>query len=113
MSELQQKMADMERLLTHYVGNINLDADTLRDMAEACDQGRDPSTASPAGRRRSGKMRADDDDADDEHEGSSEDYPKADITVQPLENNAAHYSGEFSHWNFSMSIQRVGSPYRR
>lgn len=92
-------MASMERLLVHYVGNISLDADTLRDMADTADRGGDPSTASPAAGR--GKARAEfpEDDEDDD-EGSSEDYPKADITVQPLENNAAReYYGGVELWN--------------
>jgi hypothetical protein len=112
VSELVQRMASMERLLVHYVGNISLDAETLRDMADTADRGGDPGTASPAAGR--GKPRADEDE--DEDEGSSEDYPKADITVQPLENNAARESttdvgswGDADHGQTILASSAIGT----
>lgn len=89
-------MASMERLLVHYVGNISLDSETLHNLADSVDKGDtiDPSLAQPSGPRQgsrprpiSGELQAG--PTDDDSNSSSEDYPKADITVQPLENNAA------------------------
>lgn len=85
----------MERLLVHYVGNISLDSETLNNLAESVDKGEtiDPGLAQASGPRPSISRPISGEQArpldDDDSNSSSEDYPKADITVQPLENNAA------------------------
>ncbi|OLN86630.1 putative transcriptional regulatory protein C3C7.04-like protein 1 [Colletotrichum chlorophyti] len=101
-SQLRQRMAYMERLLAHYTGQKTLDAETLKTLAESVKNGRTgPETlgAEPDGEPEVG--------AEAEVQSQSSDSFKVDeITVQPLENNITHYSGEFSHWNFSMRIKQ-------
>lgn len=107
-SDLRQRVRYMERLLRHYVGDISLDLENLRGLAEAVTK--EPS----AQRERSGSQESD-------YVGTIEEES---FTVQPLGNNttrefsppatprrdSAHafvdYSGEFSHWNFSMRIKQ-------
>ncbi|CAH0021407.1 unnamed protein product [Clonostachys rhizophaga] len=101
--ELQQLVGNLQRIVSHYVGNINLDADGLKRLADAVSQGLPPHEAS----RDDGITYSSSDSADD--------VKLDDITVQPLENNVTHYSGEFSHWNFSMRIKNwidQSGPYR-
>ncbi|KAM0279566.1 hypothetical protein ACHAQH_004521 [Verticillium albo-atrum] len=133
--ELRQRMANMERLLVHFVGNISLDSQTLQGLADSLDQertglglGPPPAMATTTGKaverreiepreRREDGERRESGDRDMETESNGSEYIKVDddITVQPLENNVTHFSGEFSHWNFSMRIknwiEKVG-PYR-
>ncbi|KAK1708077.1 fungal-specific transcription factor domain-containing protein [Colletotrichum lupini] len=114
-------MSYMERLLAHYTGKSTLDAETLKTLAESVEK-----MKSPAGRPRTGPEGAvtgagggpgaaggahvpmePDVGAEAEVQSQSSDSFKVDeITVQPLENNITHYSGEFSHWNFSMRIKQ-------
>ncbi|KAI5465698.1 fungal-specific transcription factor domain-containing protein [Mariannaea sp. PMI_226] len=94
-AELLQRMAYMEKIITHYAGNISFDSETLKSLAESVDKNVDmtgalrqnAAVASPPGSDYLG--------VDDEN-----------FTVQPLDNNTTHYSGEFSHWNFSMRIKQ-------
>lgn len=94
-------MASMERLLVHYVGNINLDSDTLNNLADSVEK-EVPGDSSRAATARGGpqgtrpKPAAHDadpnrgpDDTEQDSNDSSSDYPDAGITVQPLDNNAA------------------------
>lgn len=37
-AQLAQRLKYMERLLQHYAGDINLDSDNLRDLADAVDK---------------------------------------------------------------------------
>ncbi|SPN99868.1 related to C6 transcription factor (PrnA) [Cephalotrichum gorgonifer] len=89
--ELTKRVGYMERLLRHYIGDINLDLDNLHRLSEAVND-KDRLTARG------------------EEPGSGESdftgVEKESFTVQPLENNTTHYSGEFSHWNFSMRIKQ-------
>ncbi|RGP69640.1 hypothetical protein FLONG3_7717 [Fusarium longipes] len=94
-TELLQRISCMEKIITHYAGNVALDTGSLKAMAAAIDnktfdasqfQQQAPIMDSPG----SDYLGADD-----------ENY-----TVQPLDNNTTHYSGEFSHWNFSMRIKQ-------
>ncbi|KAK1521079.1 fungal specific transcription factor domain-containing protein [Colletotrichum abscissum] len=120
-AQLSQRMSYMERLLAHYTGKSTLDAETLKTLAESVEK-----MKSPAGRPRTGPEGAvtgagagagagggadvtmePDVGAEAEVQSQSSDSFKVDeITVQPLENNITHYSGEFSHWNFSMRIKQ-------
>ncbi|KAF6810619.1 fungal specific transcription factor domain-containing protein [Colletotrichum plurivorum] len=105
-AELRQRMAYMERLLAHYTGQSRLDADTLKTLAESVEKGR--TAAGPSGLRPDADVNMDPDavaDVDVKSQ-SSDSFQVDEITVQPLENNITHYSGEFSHWNFSMRIKQ-------
>ncbi|EEY19348.1 PrnA protein [Verticillium alfalfae VaMs.102] len=140
-AELRQRASNMERLLVHFVGNISLDAQTLQGLADSLDQERGGPGHGPAPalgttgktlerRRLSSRERREDGggggrgahasrEGDVETDSNASEYIKVDddITVQPLENNVTRvdYSGEFSHWNFSMRIknwiEKCG-PYR-
>ncbi|PNH45332.1 hypothetical protein VD0004_g2540 [Verticillium dahliae] len=137
-AELRQRASNMERLLVHFVGNISLDAQTLQGLVDSLDQERSgpghgpPPALGTTGkalerRRLSSRERREDGgggggaqgsrEGDVETDSNASEYIKVDddITVQPLENNVTHYSGEFSHWNFSMRIknwiEKCG-PYR-
>ncbi|KAG9258839.1 PrnA protein [Emericellopsis atlantica] len=89
---MTRRMANMERLLTHFVGNVKLDGDTLQHLADSVEK------------KRLDQMPPEEDA--EVKSNSSGDVKLDEITVQPLENNATHYSGEFSHWNFSMRIKQ-------
>ncbi|KPM35767.1 hypothetical protein AK830_g10807 [Neonectria ditissima] len=93
-AELLQRIAYMERIITHYAGNISFDSETLKAMADSVDKNPD----APRSHRQNqvvGSPNSDYLGVDDEN-----------FTVQPLDNNTTHYSGEFSHWNFSMRIKQ-------
>ncbi|KAH7272664.1 hypothetical protein FSOLCH5_002959 [Fusarium solani] len=94
-AELLQRIAHMEKIITHYAGNIPLDPESIKAMAEAVDN-KNPDIAQV--HRQApvvGSPGSDYLGVDDEN-----------YTVQPLDNNTTHYSGEFSHWNFSMRIKQ-------
>lgn len=122
----QQRVANMERLLVHFVGNISMDAQTLQQLADSLDD-------EVAGKQdRRGPRSKDGETAGESDSNGSDRVEMDDITVQPLENNvtrevrslfrgcfeltmSADYSGEFSHWNFSMRIKNwieKSGPYR-
>ncbi|OBR06742.1 Fungal specific transcription factor domain-containing protein [Colletotrichum higginsianum IMI 349063] len=105
-SHLRQRMAYMERLLAHYTGKSTLDAETLKTLTESFEKGRAGPGVPGAGAEADVSMEPEV-GADAEVQSQSSDSFKVDeITVQPLENNITHYSGEFSHWNFSMRIKQ-------
>lgn len=111
-AELAERLDYMERLVKHYAGDIDLDLENLRGLAEAVDKDH----ALP---RRGQSV---------SHEEGCSEYLGAEeesFTVQPVGNNITRehprriptrlprirtdpcpdYSGEFSHWNFSMRIK--------
>ncbi|KAH6877259.1 fungal-specific transcription factor domain-containing protein [Thelonectria olida] len=104
-SDLLRRINYMERLLVHYAGDIKLDSESLRVMVETAEDELPPSRKAES--------------RDDYAASHASDYLGAELencTVKPLENNITHYSGEFSHWNFSMRIKRwidqcVPDPY--
>ncbi|KDN67341.1 putative fungal specific transcription factor domain-containing protein [Colletotrichum sublineola] len=103
---MRQRMHYMERLLAHYTGKSTLDAETLKTLAESVEKGR----AGPEPcRTGAGAHVSTEPEVGLEAEvqsQSSDSFKVDEITVQPLENNITHYSGEFSHWNFSMRIKQ-------
>ncbi|OHW91428.1 fungal specific transcription factor domain-containing protein [Colletotrichum incanum] len=108
-SQLRQRMAYMERLLAHYTGKSTLDAETLKTLAESVEKGRIGPGPSRAGAEAHGSMEAEVGAEAEVQSQSSDSFKVDEITVQPLENNItllADYSGEFSHWNFSMRIKQ-------
>ncbi|KAF7542597.1 hypothetical protein G7046_g10141 [Stylonectria norvegica] len=93
-ADLTQRIAYMEKIITHYAGNIPLDSESLRILAESVEKNPD----APRSHRQVAVVASPASDylgVDDEN-----------FTVQPLDNNTTHYSGEFSHWNFSMRIKQ-------
>ncbi|KAK0384263.1 hypothetical protein NLU13_8351 [Sarocladium strictum] len=90
-AESAERIGHLERLLKHYAGDVNLDLDNLRDLAGTVDKDTVPeSRPEPPASQSSEYL-----DAEEEK-----------FTVQPVGNNITHYSGEFSHWNFSMRIKQ-------
>ncbi|KAK1983005.1 fungal-specific transcription factor domain-containing protein [Colletotrichum cereale] len=96
----------MERLLAHYTGKSTLDAETLRSLAESVEKGRAGPEARRAGAEADVSMEPEVGAEAEVQSQSSDSFKVDEITVQPLENNITHYSGEFSHWNFSMRIKQ-------
>nr|XP_036581012.1 fungal specific transcription factor domain-containing protein [Colletotrichum truncatum]KAF6789185.1 fungal specific transcription factor domain-containing protein [Colletotrichum truncatum] len=99
-------MAYMERLLAHYTGQSRLDAETLKTLADSVEKGRSGPEASAAGAGPDASMEPEVGADVEVKSQSSDSFQVDEITVQPLENNITHYSGEFSHWNFSMRIKQ-------
>ncbi|KAM0330598.1 hypothetical protein ACHAQA_003547 [Verticillium albo-atrum] len=107
-AELRQRMANMERLLVHFVGNISLDSQTLQGLADSLDHertglGLGPPPAVGTGKaveRREIESRERPEGGDTQESGGRDvdtesngsEYIKVDddITVQPLENNVTH-----------------------
>jgi hypothetical protein len=70
--ELDQRLAYMEKLLSHYTGHVNLDADTLRNLAESIEHGNRPQPL------------------DEQSQGSGYLGVEDEVfTVKPLDNNIA------------------------
>ncbi|KAK1596654.1 fungal-specific transcription factor domain-containing protein [Colletotrichum navitas] len=105
-SHLRQRMHYMERLLAHYTGKSTLDAETLKTLAESVEKGRAGPEACRAGAGAHVSMEPEVGVEAEVQSQSSDSFKVDEITVQPLENNITHYSGEFSHWNFSMRIKQ-------
>ncbi|CAI0643137.1 unnamed protein product, partial [Colletotrichum noveboracense] len=105
-SELRQRMAYMERLLAHYTGQSRLDAETLKTLADSVEKGRAGPEAPGPQPDPDATMDPDIGAEVEVKSQSSDSFQVDEITVQPLENNITHYSGEFSHWNFSMRIKQ-------
>ncbi|KAF0325162.1 putative transcriptional regulatory protein [Colletotrichum asianum] len=105
-SELRQRMAYMERLLAHYTGQSRLDAETLKTLADSVEKGRTGPEAPGPLPDPDATMDPDVGAEVEVKSQSSDSFQVDEITVQPLENNITHYSGEFSHWNFSMRIKQ-------
>ncbi|KAH8169239.1 fungal specific transcription factor domain-containing protein [Sarocladium implicatum] len=87
--EANERIQHMEKLLRHYAGNISLETENLRNLAEAIDKDH------PAAQNEGSRYHDSDIGAEEEK-----------FTVQPLGDNITHYSGEFSLWNFSMRIKQ-------
>ncbi|KAI1038476.1 hypothetical protein LB503_011334 [Fusarium chuoi] len=94
-AELLQRGSYMEKIITHYAGSVSLDTESLKAMAESIDN---KNFDANQVKRQAPIM---DSPGSDFLGAEDENY-----TVQPLDNNTTHYSGEFSHWNFSMRIKQ-------
>ncbi|KAK5045702.1 hypothetical protein LTR84_009071 [Exophiala bonariae] len=93
---LQLRSEYMERLLRHTFPELELDIDSLRRKAESLTIAEDPAHE-PA--RNSGS------ESEIETELNIEDE-SCTIEAATATDTVAHYSGEFSHWNFSMRIKQ-------
>ncbi|RDW63552.1 hypothetical protein BP6252_11097 [Coleophoma cylindrospora] len=87
-----ERLRIMEQILRHFIGNVPSDINSLRKVAETLngEHSRLPDSVGNEGA----------DDSDDSAIGEES------FTVNEISENAAHYSGELSHWNFSKRVQR-------
>ncbi|PVH86721.1 hypothetical protein DL98DRAFT_481750 [Cadophora sp. DSE1049] len=91
----REKIRLMERIIKHQLGDVPCDTQSLSKIIETLEEA-------------DGRL-LDSNNADDMDD--SEELPITDqeFTVTALSNNAAHYSGEYSHWSFSKRVlDRVG-----
>ncbi|KAL6879142.1 fungal-specific transcription factor domain-containing protein [Trichoderma novae-zelandiae] len=89
-AEQAKRLEYLERIVQGYVGSKDaLDLETLKGLAQAAEK------------RRSPPRPADVSSQSSEFDGVDEKFD-----MQPLHGNVTHYSGEFSHWNFSMRIKK-------
>ncbi|KAF3763992.1 hypothetical protein M406DRAFT_95506 [Cryphonectria parasitica EP155] len=89
----EERIKCLERLVQHLLGDIPMDLNNLRRMAEKASQR--SGTGSDVSSARGGVEDLDDLTLEDEN-----------FTVKTLSQSTAHYSGEFSHWNFSQRLRR-------
>ncbi|KAF4120799.1 Fungal trans [Geosmithia morbida] len=94
--DLTERLGYMERIVRHYLGHVSLDSANLRDLAQSIEGPHDGGDRSVTPRQ----------DASSSHHSGYLDPEEESFTVQPVANNITHYSGEFSHWNFSMRIKQ-------
>ncbi|KAK9562887.1 hypothetical protein V6Z88_004400 [Aspergillus fumigatus] len=86
------KQRHLERIVQHFLGDISLEASNLRVVADMLEGNRsefhNASISAP----------------------NQEDYEDCAImenySIHPLSTSTMHYSGEFSHWNYSRMIRR-------
>ncbi|CAE7021677.1 hypothetical protein PTNB85_02458 [Pyrenophora teres f. teres] len=93
--EVMDRLQCMEYILKHQFPNLSLDIDSLRRMCDTLTS----STTQPATSTSLEPL-------GDEQPTESPGIEDEDCTVEYVDNTTAHYSGEFSHWNFSMHIKR-------
>ncbi|KAL5119245.1 hypothetical protein ACEQ8H_002732 [Pleosporales sp. CAS-2024a] len=100
VEELKRRTAYMESILRHHFPDLPLDTEALRHAAETLSL------------RKDGLYHQDETGV-----GASQVVPSASVSDSPniedenctldyVDGTTAHYSGEFSHWNFSMHIKR-------
>ncbi|OJJ46776.1 hypothetical protein ASPZODRAFT_132928 [Penicilliopsis zonata CBS 506.65] len=88
----QERVHYLEEIARHFLGDVSLDTENLRSIAEKLkDRRSEPLYGSPGF-------------SDTLEEELSMDHET--FAVNTLSNNTAHYSGDFSHWNFSQKIHR-------
>ncbi|PVH72904.1 hypothetical protein DL98DRAFT_659773 [Cadophora sp. DSE1049] len=91
-----ERVKYLEKIVTHFLGDVSLSLPSLRGIAEKIEA---TSTTGDEGLN---------------HMGSDvEDLTLKDekFVVKTLSRNTAHYSGEFSHWNFSQKIRKKVDEY--
>ncbi|KAL6807438.1 fungal-specific transcription factor domain-containing protein [Trichoderma sp. SZMC 28013] len=89
-AEQAKRLEYLERIVKGYVGSKDaLDLETLKGLAQATEK------------RRNSSRPADTSSQSSEFEGVDDNFE-----MRPLHGNVTHYSGEFSHWNFSMRIKK-------
>lgn len=86
-----ERLSHLERIAAHFLGNVPLDLNNLRRITERLSSR--PEASSVSG-----------DTILDDLEGLT--LEDENFTVKTLSPNIAHYSGEFSHWNFSQRIRQ-------
>ncbi|KKY30357.1 putative c6 transcription factor [Diaporthe ampelina] len=89
----EERVKCLESLVQHLLGNVPMDLSNLRRMSDKVRQRAGP--ASDVGDEKPEPEYLDDLTLEDEN-----------FTVKTLSQSIAHYSGEFSHWNFSQKLRR-------
>ncbi|ETS77404.1 hypothetical protein PFICI_11278 [Pestalotiopsis fici W106-1] len=89
---VSERLEVMERMLQHFIGHVPSELDELRRLAETLIAGGQSARPGPID-----SGRADDSDASTMSDES--------FTRKEIAGNAAHYSGELSHWNFSNRVK--------
>ncbi|KAK2609440.1 hypothetical protein N8I77_002937 [Diaporthe amygdali] len=89
----EERVKCLESLVQHLLGDVPMDLSNLRRMADKVRQRAGP--GSDVGDERPEPEYLDDLTLEDEN-----------FTVKTLSQSIAHYSGEFSHWNFSQKLRR-------
>ncbi|KAJ9642774.1 hypothetical protein H2204_002422 [Knufia peltigerae] len=92
VDEVLERSKYMERILKHRLPHLEFSTRNLRDEAQALD----PTSVV---RHSDADQAVNQDDGDVEIEDER-------ATLDPITENVAHYSGEFSYWNFSMRIKK-------
>ncbi|OQD68093.1 hypothetical protein PENPOL_c003G08094 [Penicillium polonicum] len=88
-SVLSRRVVYLEKIVQHKLGPIHLDLQTLQALSEEAEKHNE--SISPT------------ENAAPDHETPAVDEK---CSIQSVEDTVAHYSGEFSHWNFSMRIKK-------
>ncbi|KAK7216804.1 hypothetical protein V2G26_004807 [Clonostachys chloroleuca] len=90
----RQRVAYLESIVRQYVGDIDLNLESLKALSQTPETGQKHHTPMAQ--------------ADDCDSSLSETSVGVNETcdILPVDNNIAHYSGEFSHWNFSQRIRK-------
>nr|KAK5448889.1 hypothetical protein LTR18_001977 [Exophiala xenobiotica] len=91
VNELVERCMYMERILKHKIPQLDLSTRSLQRESEAL-------AAANISRHENAEGSASQDEGDVEIEDER-------CTIDPITDNVAHYSGEFSYWNFSMRIK--------
>ncbi|KAF2680085.1 hypothetical protein K458DRAFT_312672 [Lentithecium fluviatile CBS 122367] len=87
VGEEAERVRHLERIVVHYLGPVPLDLDNLRGIIDRID---DDLTLDPSL----------------ENEFDVLALEEEDCPVKPISQSTAHYSGEFSHWQFSQHVRR-------
>ncbi|WZH44192.1 fungal-specific transcription factor [Fusarium acuminatum] len=98
MGELLERSKHMERILRHTMVGISLDTKNLSDIADRLEAEHQSLNPASSGSR--------------DLEGLEVNLEALEIdeeacTMQPVGDTTAHFSGEFSYWNFSMRIKNL------
>ncbi|PSR82414.1 fungal-specific transcription factor domain-domain-containing protein, partial [Coniella lustricola] len=88
----EERTRCLERLVQHLLGDVPTDLNNLRRMVDKA--GQRAGSKSDAGSVKGGAEDLDDLTLEDEN-----------FTVKALSQSTTHYSGEFSHWNFSQKLR--------
>ncbi|KAH7411411.1 c6 zinc finger domain-containing protein [Cadophora sp. MPI-SDFR-AT-0126] len=94
--ENDERIKYLEKIATHFLGDVSLNLSSLRGIAEKIE------ATSTTGNEGPIHM-----DSDVEDLTLKDDK----FVVKTLSRNTAHYSGEFSHWNFSQKIRKKVDEY--
>ncbi|KAF2636863.1 hypothetical protein P280DRAFT_408654 [Massarina eburnea CBS 473.64] len=88
--EEAERIGCLEQLVTHFLGPVSLELNSLRRIINRIGNrpGNDDSTLVV------------------ENELNDLTLEEATFSVKPISQSTAHYSGEFSHWNFSQNVRR-------
>ncbi|KAG9196056.1 hypothetical protein G6011_01177 [Alternaria panax] len=99
LNELMDRMRCMEFIVKHHFPNLALDIVSLQRMCDSLSSPtppRDQNEITPESIELSSNAQVSD----------SPDIGDEDCTIDRVDGTTVHYSGEFSHWNFSMHIKR-------